>query len=260
VSAPPLRRLAAHSYTYRDLALDAAVDRIASLGFEAIEMWVGHAKGGPRHVADVVERSGLRAIAVGTGGFYDEEASAAAAAFELAAAIGAPTIVACVSPRALPALVRRLPAELTLCVENHWDQPISGPRDVRRLLDDAPPGRFRACLDTGHALLTGVAPDRFAVRLGGLLGHVHLKDARRATLVERVLGTRLRRRLLPRPAPPARGGGALRLEPLLRALDELDYRGWITVEDEGADVDWALSTLRAGAGTAPAANAADRQT
>lgn len=254
----PERRIAAHTYAYRDRPLDVAVESIAELGFSAVEVWVGHATAGPLHVANVLAATGMRAVAVSAGGFYDENTSSAARSFDLARAVGAETVVACVSPRALPQLSRSVPEGLTLCIENHWDQFARRPGDVRRLLARrAPATRLAACLDTGHAIVAGVDPQRFAAGLGSSLAHIHLKDASRPSPIEVALGPRLRRRLRPRPQPVAAGTGDLDVARLLVALDRLNYRGWITVEDEGADVASALTALRVALLTAPAPNAAE---
>lgn len=250
------RRIAAHTYAYRDLPLEVALERISELGFSAVEVWVGHATDGAAGVAAMLAATGLRAAAVSAGGFYDETASSAARSFELAHAVGADVVVACVSPRALPRLAQVVPADLTLCIENHWDQPIRRPRDVLSLVARAPTAHLAACLDTGHALLAGVGPERFAAGLASSLAHIHLKDARRPSALEVALGPRLRRRLLPRPQPVAAGAGDLDVARLLVALDRLDYRGWITVEDEGTDVASALTALKLAVLSAPAPKAA----
>ena len=72
IASPPQRRIAAHTYAYRDHPLDAAVERIAELGFSAVEVWAGHASGGAAHVAKVLAATGMQAVAVSAGGFYDE--------------------------------------------------------------------------------------------------------------------------------------------------------------------------------------------
>jgi sugar phosphate isomerase/epimerase len=253
----PQRRVAAHTYAYRDHPLEVAVERIAELGFSAVEIWVGHAIEGAAHVANVIAAADMRVVAVSAGGFYDENASSAARSFQLARSLGVEVVVACVSPRALPQLSRSMPEGLTLCIENHWDQPMRRPGDVLGLVACAPTARLAACLDTGHAILAGVRPERFATELASSLAHVHLKDARRPSPVEVALGSRLRRRLRPRPQPPAAGTGDLDVARFLRALDGLDYRGWITVEDEGADATSALTALKVALLTAPAPNAAE---
>ena len=257
VTRLPQRRIAAHTYAYRDHPLDVAVERIAELGFSAVEIWAGHATDGPAHVANVLAATGMRAAAVSAGGFYSENASSAPRSFELAHAVGAEIVVACVSPRALPQLSRSVPQDLTLCIENHWDQVVRQPEAVLRLVAGAPTARLAACLDTGHAIMAGVDPESFAAGLALSLAHVHLKDARRPSTVEVALGPRLRRRLRPRPQPVAAGTGDLDVARFLLALDGLDYRGWITVEDEGADVASALTALRVELLSAPAPKAAE---
>jgi sugar phosphate isomerase/epimerase len=257
VAGLPQRRIAAHTYAYRDHPLEVAVERISELGFSAVEVWVGHATGGAADAATLLAAAGLQAVAVGAGGFYDESAVAAPRVFELALAVGAEIVVACVAPPALPQLARSLPEGVTLCVENHWDQSVRRPADVLSLVARAPAARLAACLDTGHAILAGVRPERFATELASSLAHIHLKDARRPSAVEVALGPRLRRRLLPRPEPVAAGAGDLDVARLLDSLDRLDYRGWITVEDEGTDVASALTALKVALLSAPAPKAAE---
>jgi sugar phosphate isomerase/epimerase len=254
-ASPPQRRIAAHTYAYRDQPLESAVERISELGISAVEVWIGHATDGAAHVAKTLAAAHVHAVAVGAGGFYDENASAAPRSFELAQAVGADIVVACVSPRALPRVAQSLPKGLTLCIENHWDQAIRRPGDVLSLIGRAPTARLAACLDTGHALLAGVAPERFAVGLASSLAHIHLKDARRPSILEVALGPRLRRRLRPRPV--AAGTGDLDVARLLVALDRLDYCGWITVEDEGAEASSALAVLKAAVLSAPTPKAAE---
>jgi inosose dehydratase len=253
----PQRRVAAHTYAYRDQPLDVALERLTGLGFSAVELWVGHAPDGAPDVAATLAAAGVQAVAVSAGGFYDEAAASAPRAFELAHSVGAQIVVACVSPRALPRLAQAVPDDLTLCIENHWDQPVRRPRDVLDLVGRAPGAPLAGCLDTGHALLAGVRPERFASRLASTLAHIHLKDARRPPRLEVALGPRLRRRLLPRPQPVRAGTGDLDVARLLVALDRLDYRGWITVEDEGTDVASVLTALKAALLTTPAPKAAE---
>ena len=252
-------RVAAHTYSYRDHPLEVALERISGLGFSAVEIWIGHAPDGAGPVVKALVGSGLQAIAVGAGGFYDELASSASRSFELALAVGAEIVVACVVPRALPQLSRILPLGLTLCVENHWDQPMRRPRDIESLLARAPATRLGACLDTGHSILAGIRPERFAARLGSSLAHIHLKDANRPSAVDVLLGPRLRRRLRPRPQAVVAGAGDLDVARLLVELDRIDYRGWITVEDEGTEVASALTALKVALLSRPAPKAAELQ-
>jgi sugar phosphate isomerase/epimerase len=252
-----LPRVAAHTYAYRDQPLEVALEAIARLGFSAAEIWVGHAADGTERVVKALADFGVEAIAVSAGGFYDELAPSASRSFELAQAIGAEIVVACVVPAALARLSGLVPPGITLCVENHWDQPTRRPRDILNLLAGTS-ARFQACLDTGHSILAGVRSDRFAAQLGPSLAHIHLKDARRPSTTDILLGPRLRKKLLPRPQPVAAGTGDLDVGRLVTELERIGYRGWITVEDEGADVASALAVLK-GALLNPASLAAERQ-
>lgn len=236
-TGPPLR-LAAHSYSFRDLELDQALSEIARLGFSFAEVWLGHLRSVER-AARLLDELGLRAVAVGVGGFYAVEDDPRPG-FEAARALGAPTLVACVAPQLLAAVAAHSGDGVRLCVENHWDQPLATPRALGGL-----PPTVSICLDTGHALLAGVDPARFARRAGARLGHVHLKDARTPSVVERALGRRLRRRLLARPEPLRPGDGRLDVRRLRQALADVAYEGSITVEHEGDDAAGALQALRA---------------
>ena len=234
-------QLAAHTYAFRHLPLDGALDSLAALGVGEVEVWLGHATAGPDAVVRALAERGLRAAAVSAGGFYDGDTDAPERAFALAEALAAPVVVACLAPHVVGRIAARVPASLTLCVENHWDQPLAGAGEVLEVLERTP--RLAACLDTGHALLAGERAEVFAERLGARLQHVHLKDARLPTRLERVLGRRLRRRLLERPAPVHPGLGALDLPALQRALARAGFAGTVTAEYEGPDAGAALGSL-----------------
>jgi sugar phosphate isomerase/epimerase len=234
-------RVAGHTYPYRDRPLGEALDELAGLGLLVVEVWLGHAADGPDGVAEGLRERGLEAVAIGAGGFYAVESDALSRTIELAQAVRAPMIVACVAPEVLDSVVTRIPADITLCVENHWDQPLASARNMNRALAAHP--RIAACVDTGHAILAGETPERFVAALGPRVGHIHLKDAACPPVRERLLGRRLRTRLLPRPHPVVPGAGALDVGHVQRALEAVRYGGTVTVEHEGTDPTAALRLL-----------------
>ena len=211
-------RVAGHTYPYRDRPLGTRSTSSRGFGFSLVEVWLGHAADGPDGVARALRERGLEAAAVSAGGFYTADSDAVPRTIELAQALAAPVIVACVAPEVLESVVERLPADITLCVENHWDQSLATSREVSGVLD-AHPG-IAACVDTGHAILAGEPPERFVAALGDRVGHVHLKDAAFPPLRERLMGRRLRTRLLPRPAAVCPGDGALDVGRLRSALED----------------------------------------
>ena len=246
-------RIAGHTYPYRDRPLGDALDELARIRLSVVEVWLGHAADGPDSVASALRERGLEAAAVSAGGFYTADSDVPARAFELAQAVAAPVVVACVSPGLVDTVAEGVPAGITVCVENHWDQRLATSKDVSRAIAGQP--GLASCIDTGHAILAGEMPERFVASLGARLGHVHLKDAAFPPLHERLMGRRLRTRLLPRPQPVLPGKGALDVGRVRRALQGAGYAGTVTVEYEGTNPSVALELLLEewSSGEAPAA-------
>jgi sugar phosphate isomerase/epimerase len=234
-------RIAGHTYPYRDRSLGDALDELVRLRLPLVEVWLGHAGDGPDAVGRSLRERGLEAAAVSAGGFYTADSDAVPRTIDLAQALSAPVIVACVAPEVLEPVVERLPADITLCVENHWDQSLATSRDVSGVLGTHP--QIAACVDTGHAILAGEPPERFVAALGDRIGHVHLKDAAFPPLRERLMGRRLRTRLLPRPAAVFPGDGALDVGRVRSTLEDNGYAGAVSLEHEGAEPSAALELL-----------------
>jgi sugar phosphate isomerase/epimerase len=233
-------QLAAHTYAFRELPLDRAFAAIAEAGFVAVDVWLGHLAGG-LDAADPADY-GLRVVALSAGGFYSPDDDAVAHAVEAAEALEAGTLIACAAPELVTWIAERVPRSIRFCVENHWDQPLDRSEVVARVLARA--RSVAACLDTGHALLAGERPEQFAARLGPALAHVHLKDARSPVFVERLLGRRLRRRLLSRPLPVMPGNGDLDIGRLRNVLARSGFAGAVVAEHEGPDAPAAVARLR----------------
>ena len=233
-------RLAGHTYSFRSLPLEAALERLTDLGFADVEVWLGHVPGGADGAAETVRRAGVRVRAVSAGGFYRGDDDTPRRAFDLAGTLGADVVALCVAPPLIPELARLMPPTVRVAVENHWDQPLARSREVAAAIESI---RLEACLDTGHALAAGERPERAAVRLGARLGHVHLKEGRLPSPAERILGRRLRRRLLGKPEPVAAGEGDLDLRAFSDALAQIGFQGSVTVEHEGDRAEQALGLL-----------------
>jgi sugar phosphate isomerase/epimerase len=235
-------RLAGHTYAFRSLTLASALDRLSSLGFEEVEVWLGHAPGGPEQAARTVGNAGVRVRAVSAGGFYRSDDLAPTRAFALAEALSVDTVVMCVAPLLVTQLDRSRPSEIRVAVENHWDQQLARAEEVAGAIEST---RLQACLDTGHALAAGEQPEAFAGRLGERVVHVHLKEGRLPTFRRRLLGRRLGRRLLGHLEPTWPGTGDLDLPALRAALVRIGFEGCVTVEHEGDNPGEALATLAA---------------
>jgi inosose dehydratase len=114
--------------------------------------------------------------------------------------------------------------------------------EIERLLDDS---ELDLCLDTGHAAYAGIEADRAIVAYAPRLAHVHLKDVR-AEVVAR--GLRFWDALAAGVFCPL-GEGSVDLPAVLRALDEIGYAGFATIEQDrvpgsGSPLDDLASSVR----------------
>ncbi len=234
---------AVHTYAFRALPLEAALDEVVTLGCERAEVWLGHAVAEPGRVRPALAARELQLAAVSIGGVYRAGTPLLDRLGDLLAELRAPRVVTCVAPGLLAHVRAAIPSEIEILVENHWDQPLAEPGEVLAELRGVP--NAGACVDTGHAALAGWPPARFVAQLGPVVRHVHLKDARLPPFWQRTLGRRVRRRLLPRPVPTPPGEGALDVPALLAALRRSGFAGTLSVELEGEPARDALAGLLA---------------
>jgi inosose dehydratase len=106
-------------------------------------------------------------------------------------------------------------------VEAQWE--------IERLLELSDVG---LCLDTGHLLLGRGDPITAIRDWAGRINHVHLKDARLDRLEEIVAEAAPVEEIWRRQAFCALGDGDINVEQVLAALSEIDYSGWLVVEQD----------------------------
>ncbi|MCY4019958.1 MAG: sugar phosphate isomerase/epimerase [Chloroflexi bacterium] len=121
---------------------------------------------------------------------------------------------------------------VTLALENHGR--FAGRSDqVRDIIERVGSPALRVNLDTGNFLPVGQDPLEAARDLADLIALVHLKDLRRATadepghVVADPDGQLLTGSVI--------GEGLVDLPAMIALLDEIGYRGWLSLEYEGAD-------------------------
>lgn len=119
---------------------------------------------------------------------------------------------------------------LELAYHPHMGTAIQGEAEVERLL--ASTRRVKLVLDTGHLAFAGGDPAAMAKRWAGHVTHAHLKDVRPEVLEAARAGgysfeTAVREGVFTVP-----GDGGLDFAPVLRALEDSGYRGWLVVEAE----------------------------
>ncbi len=133
---------------------------------------------------------------------------------------------------------------------------IETPTEVERLVAATDPQRMGICLDVGHYVVGGGDPVAAIRALGDRVTHVHLKDVDPAVLVRlqtgalEGLGHAIRERVF-----TELGAGILDLDGVIAALAELDYAGWLIVEQ---DTTWAPPSESAAIGRRVLASALRR--
>ncbi|MCX7013956.1 MAG: sugar phosphate isomerase/epimerase [Candidatus Sumerlaeota bacterium] len=118
---------------------------------------------------------------------------------------------------------------IALAAHNHWGTLLENREEIERLLDLAP--SLSLLLDTAHLELCGGGVLDVIRKRGDRIAHVHLKDldVNEPLVTDERLG-------VPRQWPNFKelGQGGLDLAGMLKALAEIGYSGWISVE-----LDWA---------------------
>jgi len=97
--------------------------------------------------------------------------------------------------------------------------------EIERLLADLPADEAGFCLDTGHALYAGMRPEHLARDYGERLEHLHVKDVRREGAGD------FWRAVAAGVFCPV-GEGLLDLDSLARALSDVAYAGFATIEQD----------------------------
>ncbi|QNJ93890.1 TIM barrel protein [Mycolicibacterium fluoranthenivorans] len=106
---------------------------------------------------------------------------------------------------------------------------IEAPDEVAKMLDLSDIG---LCMDAGHFLVGGGDPVEYVKKWGDRIDHVHLKTAdleRFQSIVDEGLPTNA---IWEHEVFPRLGEGALDVDAFLEALHEIDYAGWLVVEQD----------------------------
>jgi inosose dehydratase len=136
------------------------------------------------------------------------------------------------------------------CFHPHAGTHVEFEPEIERLVEETDPALVALCLDTGHCAYAGVDPVELYRRHSGRIAYFHLKDIDQAHL-----HTALATSLSFEQAVAARvfcplGEGVVDFAGLRAALQETDFDGWATVEqdrlptDSGTPAAHAAASLR----------------
>jgi len=171
----------AQSYSFRKFSLEDAIRMLGELGLDHMEFCAIHFPCDAAHPGFDEVRSTIRAAGVQVPCFGVERFTADhddnRRKFELAKALGAGILTADPEPESLASL-EALCADYDIRVAIHNHGPgarYDGVADTLRAVEGRSP-YLGACVDTGHALRSGQAPEEVIAELGARVLCLHLKD------------------------------------------------------------------------------------
>jgi inosose dehydratase len=106
---------------------------------------------------------------------------------------------------------------------------VESPAEIEKVMSLSDIG---LCLDTGHFLIGGGDPLAFLRKWSTRINHVHAKDAYLAVFEQIVQDGAPTTAIWSREAFPVLGEGDVGMDALLTILDEIDYQGWLVVEQD----------------------------
>ena len=121
---------------------------------------------------------------------------------------------------------------MRLSYHHHMGTGVMTRAEVDRLMASTDPGLVHLLLDTGHLAFAGDDPIAAAQAYADRIGHVHLKDIR-PEVVSRVRNENLSfQQGIEDGVFTVPGDGAIDFVPVLEALGQASYQGWLVVEAE----------------------------
>lgn len=119
-----------------------------------------------------------------------------------------------------------------LCFHHHMGTVVQTAAETDRMLAETDPESVFLCYDTGHFTFAGEDPLAMLQKYASRVGHVHLKDMRRA-IVDRVKPEGWSfLRAVREGAFTVPGDGCVDFDPIFEKLSEANYEGWLLVEAE----------------------------
>lgn len=118
---------------------------------------------------------------------------------------------------------------VTAVIHPHVGTVIERPEDIKRVLEGTSVG---FCFDTGHMMIGGTDPVQFAQEHADRIGHVHLKDVRKAVAQRVIDGEITYYVAVTQGLYTPLGQGDVDVKAILSALNSAGYEGWFVLEQD----------------------------
>lgn len=233
--------MTAISYAFRDRGTLAAIDAMAEIGFENVELWRGHSDGvaealtkenvteAARSLKREIKARGLRVSSYCIGGVTDESPKQLRTWGQFALELGTNILTGCLLRPGRAAEIDAVfrPLGILYGMENHKGIHFEGIEPYEEIFAGDRYPSLGINVDTGHFVLAGVDVPEALRRLAGRIVHVHLKDV---------------------PSPGNHryehscplGEGRLDVPLVVRTLQEVGYSGPVSIEYEDQNPEKAL--------------------
>jgi inosose dehydratase len=119
---------------------------------------------------------------------------------------------------------------MRLCYHHHMGTGVQTRQEVDRLMRETDADSVHLLLDTGHLYWAGDDPAQLARDHGHRIKHVHLKDVRRPVMEESTALGRSFYEAIRAGVFTVPGDGDIDFRPILQALADHSYEGWLVVE------------------------------
>ena len=121
---------------------------------------------------------------------------------------------------------------MKLTFHHHMGTVVQTEEEIDRLMAETDPKYVSLLFDSGHLSFAGIDPEKVLMKHVSRVGHVHLKDLRKAVVEQSrkegwsfLKGVRAGTFTVP-------GDGDVDFAPIFRILEDADYQGWVVVEAE----------------------------
>lgn len=121
---------------------------------------------------------------------------------------------------------------MKLTFHHHMGTVVQTEEEIDRLMSETDPKYVSLLFDSGHLSFAGIDPEKVLMKHVSRVGHVHLKDLRKAVVEQSrkegwsfLKGVRAGTFTVP-------GDGDVDFAPIFRILEDADYQGWVVVEAE----------------------------
>ena len=114
-------------------------------------------------------------------------------------------------------------------IHPHVGTVVEGPADIQRVVDGSSIG---FCFDTGHMMIGGTDPVKFAQEHADRIGHVHLKDVRLAVAQRVIAGEIDYYQGVVQGLYTPVGQGDVDMKAILASLKAAGYTGWYVLEQD----------------------------